>query len=229
MARHAGSLEQRLAAIIAPKLGDGGPFYELLRPPSQATVKETKESGYAEVACIIIPEGHLCIQWRFEETGRFPFLRGDKNADGAFLVIGPDGRIQAHIIECKRKVTQGKWEDILQQMRWTLYKLLSLAGVLGLSIDEVYLGTAYRLDELSEESSPNPTLGKPTLGGTSPQTPGEGELSESRLRQLAWENDEVHLPGFDEAFRHVKVQLDETSGHGVYRTPAPRSRFAREL
>ncbi|WP_437622627.1 hypothetical protein [Sorangium sp. So ce1151] len=228
MARHSGSLEQRLAAIIAPALGDGGPFYEVLRPPSQPTVKETKKEGHAEVACII-PEGHLCIQWRFEETGRFLFLLGDKNADGAFLVIGPDGRIEAHIIECKRKVTQGKWEDILQQMRWTLYKLLALAGVLGLSIDEVHLGTAYRFDELSEESSPNPTLGKPTLGGTSPQTPGADELSASRLRQLAWENDEVHLPGFDGAFRHVKVQLDETSGHGVYPTPAPRSRFAREL
>ncbi|WP_437734147.1 hypothetical protein [Sorangium sp. So ce1335] len=227
MARHAGSLEQRLAAIIAPELGDGGPFYEVLRPPSQATVKETKKDGYAEVACTI-PEGHICIQWRLDETGRFLFLRGDKNADGALLLIGPDDWVEAHIIECKRKVTQGKWEDILQQMRWTLYKLLALAGVLGLSIDEVHLGTAYRVDELSEESSPNPALGKPTLGGTSQQTPGEDLLSESRLRQLAWENDEVHLPGFQGAFRHVKVQLDETSGRGVYPTRTPRSRFARE-
>ncbi|AGP42266.1 hypothetical protein BE04_24445 [Sorangium cellulosum] len=228
MARHASSLEQRLAAIIAPALGDGGPFYEVLRPPSQATVKETKKDGYAEVACTI-PEGHICIQWRFEETGRFLFLRGDKNADGALLFIGPDDRIEAHIIECKRKVTQGKWEDILQQMRWTLYKLLALAGVLGLSIDEVRLGTAYRFDELSEESSPNPTLGKPTLGGTSERTPGEDQLSESRLRQLAWENDEVYLPGFDGVFRHIKIQLDEDSGRGVHQTPAPRSRFARQL
>ncbi|AUX27719.1 uncharacterized protein SOCEGT47_083170 [Sorangium cellulosum] len=227
MARHTGSLEQRLAAVIAPAQGDRGPFYEVLRPPSHATVKETKKDGYAEVACIV-PEGHICIQWRLEETGRFLFLRGDKNADGALLLLGPDGQVEAHIIECKRKVTQGKWEDILQQMRWTLYKLLALAGALGLSIDEVYLGTAYRLDELSEESSPNPALGKPTLGGASEKTSGEDELSESRLRQLAWETDEVHLAGFDGAFRHVKVQLDEGSGHGVYRILAPRSRSARE-
>lgn len=227
MARHAGNLEQRLTALIAPARGNGEPFYEVIRPPSHAIVKETKKDGYAEVTCLI-PEGQLCVQRNLEETGRFLFLRGDKNADGALLLIHPDGRTEAHIVECKRKVTQGKWEDILQQMRWTLYKLLALAGVLGISIDEVHLCTAYRVDELSEESSPNPTVGKPTLGDASDQTPEEGELSEARLRQLAWEGNEVRLPGFDDVFRHVKVQLDNDSGRGVYEPPAARPRFDRE-
>jgi hypothetical protein len=77
------------------------------------------------------------------------------------------------------------------------------------------LGTAYRIDDLSEESSPNPTVDKPILGDGDEQTPDEHQISKARLLQIAWDDDLVQLEGLVGPFRHTKIPLDEETGRAL--------------
>jgi hypothetical protein len=215
-----GDLSQRLAAwICRPRKGtDEEPLYKEVRAPGTVLVVEREKAGEAEVECQV-PDGCTCIDWKLGRTGLFGFLQEDKNADGALLLCRPDGSFEARIIECKRTVDQRKWSDILAQLRWSLSKLLAIAGVLDIEIRAATLGTAYRNDKLSEEESPNPTLGKPLLDGGAMLGPEETEITAARLQQLAWMSDEVRLPGFARPFRHVKIRLDEATGRATHRLP----------
>ena len=209
-----GDLLHRLKSLIkqsAPSKVGSVKVYEIVKPPGKALVVEREKSGEAEIACTL-PEGCVCVQWNLP-TGLFNFLQEDKNADGAFFIQQEsDGVIEAHIVECKKTVDQKKWTDIVQQMRWTLSKLLALAGALGLPISRVVLYTAFRNDSLSFERSPNFTGMKRTIGE---QTEEDLQLNEEGREFLDWEEDKVRLRGFEGMFSHRKIQLDKESGRGA--------------
>lgn len=211
-----GDVTQRLAIWIRSKK-DGKPLslYRLAKSPDRVVVVEPSSSGKAEVTCPI-PDGCECIEWQINENDLFMFLQETNNADGALLLRRPNGDFEAHIIECKKTVDQTKWPEILVQIQWTLGRLLAIAGVIDIKIQTAILGTAYRYDRLSEEESPNPTSGKPALDAPALRDLDEEQLNNARLKQLAWMNDEVHLPGFQHPFRHVKIKLDEQTGSGSY-------------
>jgi hypothetical protein len=199
-----GTFEERLDAWI------GAERYEHVAAPGCVRIVERAPEGKAEVECPV-PEGCTWIQWRLD--GLFKFLKEDNNADGLLLLCRQDGRYEAHVIECKRTVRPDRWHKIQRQFRWHLGKLLAIAGVLGIQFERVTLGTAYQRDQLSEDESPNPTRGRPTLEG-------EGDdattITDGRRYQLAWMNDQVRLPGFAHPFSHVKIRLD-AQGRGTYR------------
>lgn len=209
-----GDLPHRLKTLIkqTPSNKEGSvKLYEIIQPPERASVVEREKSGEAEIACTV-PEDCVCIQWTLP-TGLFNFLREDKNADGAFFIQqGKGDLIEAHIVECKKTVDQKKWTDIVQQMRWTLSKLLALAGALGLSMSRVVLYTAFRNDSLSFERSPNITDMKRTIGEQSDE---DLQLNEEGRELLDWEDDKVRLRGFEGTFSHRKIQLDKETGRGT--------------
>ncbi len=210
-----GDIERRLRDHIQGKVKDPskreGPFYVVVRAPGKVTVAEQAIAGEANVECSL-PEGSLCIQWSFH--GGFPFLKVDKNADGALLVQRNDGTYEAHVMECKRTVDQTKWSEILQQMRWTLSKLMALAGALGVRLARAVFYTAFRKDRLSTVSSPNPIFAK--LPVETDDAPLENRRDTSRARQLQidWENDEITLGDFEGRFAHRKIELDG-NGNGA--------------
>lgn len=210
-----GDLPHRLETLIkqtTPSKGGSVKVCEIIQPPEKALVVEREKSGEAEIACMV-PEGWVCIQWNLP-TGLFGFLREDKNADGAFFLQQEKGGvIEAHIVECKRTVDQKKWTDIVQQMRWTLSKLLALAGALGLSLSRVVLYTAFRNDSLSFERSPNLTDMKRTIGEQSEE---DLQINEEGRELLDWEDDKVRLRGFEGTFSHRKIQLDKETGRGMF-------------
>ena len=217
--RASGTLEERLAAHVQPTIAlKGGEvrFYEIVEPPSKAIVEERETAGEARVECDL-PPGTRCVRWNLG-TGKFQFLKEEKNADGALLLFrddgSKDGAFEAHILECKRTVDQKKWSDVLQQMRWTLARLLAVCGTLGIPVVKACLYTAFRRDSLSSNSSRNPALPRIPIGGGA-RLDGELELSWARRQQLDWENDDVAMPGFEGRFPHRKVKLDEASGAGA--------------
>jgi hypothetical protein len=205
--------ELRLGAWIRAQRPDHSLLYEHVTAPGGVRIVEREAAGEAVVECPV-PAGCTCIQWRLD--GLFSFLKEDKNADGTLLVCRQDGRYEAHIIECKRTVDQTKWHEIARQFRWTLGKLLAIAGVLGIAIERVTFGTAYRRDQLSEDESPNPSQGRPMLEGRAEEGDDAAAITEARRYQLAWMNDQVRLPGFLNPFPHVKIRLD-AEGRGTYR------------
>jgi hypothetical protein len=215
--QRSGELEDRLRSSLKQTVPERGqpeqPFYEVVRSPGQVLVVERNKAGEAEIE-FTVPAGCTCILWRLP-TGLFEFLREDKNADGPFLVQRSDGQFEAHIVECKKTVDQKKWSDITEQMRWTLCKLMALAGALGVQVEEAVLYTAYRFDKLSEHESPNPAAAKRLIGDPDAQSPEEVEYTEARRQQLAWERDQVPLRGFVAAFRHHKIRLDEATGRAT--------------
>jgi hypothetical protein len=202
-----GDFAERLALWIHP-------LYEVIPHPESARVVELKAGGEAEVDCPA-PAGCVWVHFRIEDTVPFSFLLEKKSADGALLLCR-EGRYEAHVIECKRTVNRAKWKEVSREFLGTLGRLLALAGVLGIEIDRVTFGTAFRDDKLSPEESPNPTRGRPLLDALSQEGDAEHAVTDARRQQLAWMHDEVRLPGFVHPFPHVKIRLDP-QGRGAYR------------
>jgi hypothetical protein len=196
-----GTLEQRLERNLQN-------VYEILQPPQQAIVQETAVPGEARVV-LTLPEGCLCIQWNLP-TGLFRVLQKEANADGAFVLRCADGGFEAHVVECKKTVNLSKWAEARTQMRWTLSRLRGLSGVLGIELRRGVLYTAFRTDDLSPESAPNPTAQRRPTG---PDEGGDGAgLTWNRRAEREWVDDELSLAGFDGRFAHRKIELDE---HGA--------------
>ena len=118
-----GDIAERLADLVKAEL------YREVIAPEKAVVVEREDAGEAHVE-LTLPEGCTCIAWKLG-TGRFNFLQVDKNTDGAFFLYHVNGRVEAHIVECKKSVDRSHWGKAVEQMRWTLTKLLALAGALG--------------------------------------------------------------------------------------------------
>lgn len=218
-----GTLRERVERLIKarakPKGGPERAVCTWVAAPGPVIVRETEQTGEAMVV-LTVPEGCECIDL-FLTTGLFGILRQDKNADGAVLVILPDGAIEAHVIECKRTVFQDDWEEACKQMTWTLTKLQALAGALGERISGAVCYTAYREDRLSEDESPNPAYPERIIG--IPESDAEADLSWGRRKQLEWMRGRVRLRGFDEAFVHHRIPLDRATGRGAAAL-APRAR-----
>jgi hypothetical protein len=195
--RLAGRIEERASAHLQSAL------YAITS--SSVDVQETQADGYARVTCSLPGEGR-CIAWKIEGSKLFPFLKSNEAADGALLVERPDGDFEAHIIECKRKVTQDSWSKAKQQIRWTAVRLLALAGVLGVRIVRWVCYTAYREDDLSPGSGRN--LGLVKLPLASPAERSMNEAGSVLREQFDWEDERIALRGFDAAIPHRKVELD---------------------
>lgn len=218
--RASGTLEERLGAHVQAKIvlkSGEVRFFEIVEAPIKAIIEERETAGEARVECDL-PVGTRCVQWNLG-TGKFQFLKEEKNADGALLVWrddgSKDGSFEVHIIECKRTLDQKKWSDALQQMRWTLARLLAISGTLGIPVGRACFYTAFRRDNLSSASSRNPALPRIPIGNRRTLLDDETELNWARRQQLDWENDEIAIVGFDGRFPHRKVKLDEASGVGA--------------
>lgn len=205
---HEGSLVERLRRWITPDV-EGRPIFEVLPGPCECLVQEKKEEGRACVVCEVPPE-HVAIAFYLHgQDGLFRFLRKVSNADGAILLVEPGGAVVGRIVECKKTVNPSDWDKAIKQFTWTLARLLAVAGALGVRITRISLSTAFREDRLSPEHSPNPALGKATLGTSHEDEADEAALNDARRRQLAWLSNQVSLPGFAGVFSHTKIQLDD--------------------
>jgi hypothetical protein len=202
-----GDIAERLAALVKTGLS------REVRAPEKAVVVERERSGEAHVE-FTLPEGYTCVVWNLS-TGLFGFLREDKNTDGVFFLCRGDGRVEAHIVECKKTVDSSKWSIAVQQMRWTLTKLLALAGALGVTLSRVVLYTAFRFDKLSADSSPNPIAARRTIEPRSEESAAETAFNDAARLQSAWEDGKVLLRGVQGELEHHKIELDKATGRGV--------------
>jgi hypothetical protein len=212
--RASGALRERVASLLkTSKKARGGAeraVYAWVAPPGSVIVRESEREGEATVE-MTLPAACECLDlWL--PTGLFEILQKDKNADGAHLLIFEDGRIEAHVTECKKTIDQTTWLDATEQMRWTLVKLQALAGALGEHLAGAVLYTAYREDRLSEEESANPAQTERLVGV--PQGEREIELTYTRRKQLEWTRGRVRLRGFHGDFPHHRIELDEEDGRG---------------
>lgn len=213
-----GTFSERIEAWIKREKAAEGKqprrvYFELVEGPATLVVNELNDKGKAEVRCEVLAD-HTCVQFNLHgNDGLFGFLRESSNADGAFLLEGPDGVVTAWIVECKRTLGRKTWGEVLKQFRWTVARLFAVAGVIGVEVGEVALVTAFREDLLSPSDSPNPAFGKLSIGDDG--APGATEGRELQRLLLAWLDDNVHLGGFQGGFRHTKLQLDDR-GCGAY-------------
>lgn len=148
-------LSARLSERLTPDLVGQG----LSVVTRSALIEETdvRNDGASEVACAL-PGASECLLFRAEPQGGhrfFQFLRSRKCADGAVLVPIAEGRVAAHIIECKRTLRANKWRDARQQFAGALYRLRTIAHTLDLQIDQVTCYTAWRELDLVAPSPAN--------------------------------------------------------------------------
>lgn len=202
-----GELAARLQATTQKDL------YKIITGPSPILVEEAESDGRARVT-FTAAAGRRCVAWKIQGK-LWSFLKDSANADGAFFVERDDGDFDAHIVECKRTVTQDSWSKAKRQMFWTLLRLRALAGVLGVPIARVVFYTAYCDDELLPDSSPEPAESKIPLGDDEPVTLEDAADVEARQRQFDWEGAAVNLRDFKGEFPHRKVQLRLDNGIGV--------------
>jgi hypothetical protein len=167
-------------------------------------VAETASDGRAQVTCRL-PAEAICIRWKIEKIV-FNFLKDARRAaDGALLLQMPDGRFEAHLMECKRTINLESWNEAKIQLRWSLARVRALAGVLAVPIARTYCYTAYR----EETFSKNPGLMKLMIEGQPPGDP----LSQEFREQFDWPDEEIDLGSYSSRWPHRKVELD-TEGRG---------------
>jgi hypothetical protein len=195
---------------------DDKPLYEFVTSPNLVIVRELDKAGEAHID-IAYPDGAHCIVWCLEKSGFFHFLQGDKDADGIFFVCHANHRVDAYIIECKKKITNSSWAQAKKQLQDSLAKVLAIAGVLGIEIDNVCLGAAFRVNCLDSEEYPEPRTGGELLDADA----GRSETT-ARAHELAeWRTGQVRLRGFAKPFSLAKIQLDPDTGRGNYAPPNP--------
>jgi hypothetical protein len=197
--KRADELRERLETLFVSTRK--GPRWTFVDGPGEVVVREKEKKGFAAVGCRF-PAGFRVIDWH-HELGDFSPIASDKNADGAMLVVRPDGALEAHVMECKETVNASEWKRALEQLEWTLIRLLAIAGALHERVERVVLYTAYRRDALSLDESPDAELFKLPLDD------GENEIVR---RDRSWMLSEVSLRGWASPFPHEKVQKDE-QGH----------------
>lgn len=204
--KRADDLTARLEFVFAPPEGKARPF-NLVTGPGEVFVDEKDLPGRARIGCRF-GEGMLVIQWHLQD-GDLRLIGGKKNADGAILVVRPDGALEAHVMECKQTVNSGKWGDVLQQFGWTVIRLLAIAGALHERVERVVLYTAFKTNALAAEQSANPEEFRIPLEGED----GAFYRRDWPMMQSAVET-EVELRGWTSRFLHVKVPKDE-QGHAT--------------
>lgn len=165
-------------------------------------VEETAEDGEARLSCRI-PSGALALRFRTsrqEFPSRFRFLRSSRSCDGAVLLLRPDGRWEAHVVECKRTMAWDKWDKAKEQLGWSLVRLHTLAHVLGISIAASRCHSVFREDRLDRSpATADPALARHPLGRP----------------RLDWLDDQVHLPAFERPVTHTRHRLDVSDGTGA--------------
>lgn len=202
--KRADDLAQRLKTLFAPPT-NAKPRFQIVDGPATVTIEEREKAGYARILCKF-GEGVRVIQWTLQ-TGDLRPIASEKNADGAMLVVRPDGALEAHVMECKQTVDSKHWNDALVQIEWTVIRLLAIAGALHERVERVVLYTAFRRNALAVDESEEPVQF---------ELPLDDEDSLPYRRQLPMMRSatetEVALPGWTSPFLHVKVQKDE-EGH----------------
>lgn len=159
-------------------------------------VRESANEGRAELR-FEAPPGWRLEALTLHHRYRFDWLAERKAADGIVLARTPEGRWQAHIVECKRTIGTGTWAQAQQQLGGSRIRLDALAGVLGVQIDQVCLYTAFRREKLGVQST-DPVLGAIAIDRVTPSSPG--------AQRAAWRAATIAVAG-GERLRHRHVQL----------------------
>jgi hypothetical protein len=161
-------------------------------------IEETMAEGRAEVI-FTAPPG-----WRLEklslERCAFAWLDEQLSADGILLARSLEGTWQAHVVECKRTVTEEKWRKVQRQLRGSCLRLLAVGGVLGLEIAKITLYTAFRRAKIFAHT--------PDFTSAMPR-PGRIGMPEHFAQRLAWRASELVVDGFG-PLEHRRLQLDDT-------------------
>lgn len=216
MIERQGDLRTRITRWIKEKRGDGNPLYTFVEQPDSVIVRETNENGEAHIE-ISYPEGAYCIAWYLEKTGYFQFSNSDRAADGVLFVCHPNDQVDVHIIECKKTLGNSTWLKAISQLQESLTKVLAIAGVIGIEINKVCLGAAFRENHLDSANYAEPRVGaEPLADGTT-----ESEATARARTLFEWRTGQVKLRGFAKPFPLAKIQLDPSTGRGSYSLPNP--------
>jgi hypothetical protein len=201
--RRADALRARVESLFAPLPGET-PRFKLTEGPGDEIVEETQREGAARITCRF-PAGFLAIRWLLR-TGDLRPIGSEKNADGAILIVCPDGTLEAHVMECKHTISASKWREAVEQIEWTVIRLLAIAGALHERVSRVVVYTAYRNDNLSLDEAADPVPFALPLDGPS--------VDPIVRRDLEWMGSDITLRGWASRFPHVKVRKDD-HGHAT--------------
>lgn len=132
------------------------------------------------------------------DTTCFQFLRNQRMADGTLLVPTVEGRVAAHIVECKKTLDPRKWSQVKEQFAGTLYRLRALSQVLELQMDQVVCYTACRDNHMVRPSPANTVHRRAYTGLSAAPATSEGFDHAQSVADLG--------PPFGQ-IRHVDIPL----------------------
>jgi hypothetical protein len=180
--KRADDLPRRLETVFAPLAGEK-PRFQIVTGPGEVVVDEKEQEGFAQIACRF-GEGVRIIRWTLASSDLRP-IGSERNADGALLLVRPDGVVEAHVMECKHTINASTWKKALAQLEWTLLKLLAIAGALHERVERVVLYTAFRTNTLSPAESADAALFELPIG----EEESTGSRRERPMRISAAETD----------------------------------------
>jgi hypothetical protein len=210
-----------LGKRLDARIGDG--FCWVSQAP--ISLYEELSDGEAQVTCAFSPDA-VCLVFKLDRVA-FPFLRPQRSVDWLLLLCHPDGLIEAHLVECKRKIDSKSWRDIKEQMSSSIIRALTLGGALGVEVARFFCYTAFRNDRISSRSSPDPVFAKIPIGPAEVAAAEPAASREARAGGFDWRGATIRIGTIDADVPHEKVQLDVATGVGRIdlATASSRSRF----
>ena len=165
---------------------------------NEVVVEEKEEQGRAEV---VFRSDNELMYISLSRNNSLKYINYNEVADGTVVEFLDESSVNLHVVECKKTITEQKWEKVKRQLKGGLVNSFGLCGLLNKSISKVVFYTAFREDKLDSINTTNPVLLKATIG------------TKQKTSAIDWNSSKVSILNKD--FEHIKIKLD-SDGLGRY-------------
>jgi len=167
----------------------------------EVNLYETTQNGRAS---LILKSKNTLFAISLSHKNKIVVFNHKQVADWIVVEFLDNNKINLHIIELKRTITETTWQKVKSQFLGAYEHSYLLKGVFNYEVNEILLYTAFVKDESNLLNTTNPVMLKSTNG------------SSDKTSAIDWTKNVIKIK--EQKFRHIKIELnlDKKVGIGEY-------------
>ena len=159
----------------------------------EVNLYETTQDGRAS---LILKSKNTLFAISLSHKNKIVVFNHKQVADWIVVEFLDDHKINLHIIELKRTITETTWQKVKSQFLGAYEHSYLLKGVFNYEVNEILLYTAFVKDESNLLNTTNPVMLKSTNG------------SSDKTSAIDWTKDAIKIKEEEKEFKHVKIKLN---------------------
>ncbi len=165
---------------------------------------EKEKEGKAELK--FISENNL-FAISLSHKNKISVFKHQKVADWIVLEFLDDDYVNLHLIELKRTISTGRWQEIKEQLKGAYEHSFLLKGLFDYKINKIFCYSAYINDKFGNvENTANPVLLKNSVG------------NRSQTSAIDWNKNKISIHDLSVSHIKIKLKLDKNNiGQGSYK------------